>query len=308
MVIFGLVFSNPKAEPSDIPLRLGTNVWPGYEPLYLARELGYFDENSVALVEYLSASEVMRAFRNKSIEAAALTLDEVLTLLQNKVPIQIFLVTDISNGADAILAKPHIGDLSELAGKRIGVEVSALGAYLLSRAMEHSDVPKDNLQVIELEANEHEAAYMAGRIDAVVTFEPVRTKLIESGAKELFSSREIPGEIVDVLAIHRQILSENTAKVRAIVDAWFKVLTYFKQNPTHSAQIMSKRLATSPEEVLKSFRGLLLADKAKNRQLLSGDSPPLIVIAKRMQKVMLKNALLKVPVSFDHLLTSELLE
>jgi len=69
-------------EPAP-PLRIGTNVWPGYEPLYLARELGYLDPRSVHLVEYPSASEVIRAFRNHAIEAAALTFDEVLLLTQD---------------------------------------------------------------------------------------------------------------------------------------------------------------------------------------------------------------------------------
>lgn len=63
------------------PLRIGTLVWPGYEPLYLARERGYLDPKSVRLVEYPSNSEVTRAFRNRAIEAAALTFDEVHPLL-----------------------------------------------------------------------------------------------------------------------------------------------------------------------------------------------------------------------------------
>ena len=64
----------------ESPILLGTNVWPGYEPLYLARSLGYWDDSSVKLVEYSSASQVIRAFRNDAIHIAALTLDEVLLL------------------------------------------------------------------------------------------------------------------------------------------------------------------------------------------------------------------------------------
>lgn len=47
-----------EAEPT---LRIGTNVWIGSEPLYLARELGHLDPKVVRLVEYPSASEVLRA-------------------------------------------------------------------------------------------------------------------------------------------------------------------------------------------------------------------------------------------------------
>jgi len=37
-------------------LRIGTNVWIGSEPLYLARDLGRLDPGTVQLVEYPSAS------------------------------------------------------------------------------------------------------------------------------------------------------------------------------------------------------------------------------------------------------------
>jgi len=80
------------------PIRIGTNVWPGYEPLYLARDIGLYDKAKVQLVEYPSASGVIRALKSRSIEAAALTLDEVLVLLQHKIPVRVVLVMDISVG------------------------------------------------------------------------------------------------------------------------------------------------------------------------------------------------------------------
>ena len=55
-----------------------TNIWPGYEPLYLARHDKYLQDDKVHLIKYSSAAQVIQAYRNKLIDAAALTLDEVL--------------------------------------------------------------------------------------------------------------------------------------------------------------------------------------------------------------------------------------
>lgn len=114
--------------PHKPPLLLGTNAWLGYEPLYLSRELGYWTPEQVHLVEYLSSSETLRAFRNREIDAAALTLDEVLLLLQDGVDIKAILITDVSLGGDAILARQGIGSVKALKGHRVAVESSALGA------------------------------------------------------------------------------------------------------------------------------------------------------------------------------------
>ena len=107
------------------PLAVGTNVWPGYEPLYLARNLGYYND-SIRLVEYSSATEVLRAIRNKLIDVATLTLDEVLLLRQSGVDVRSVLVTDISNGGDVIVARPGIETLADLKGRKVGVESTAL--------------------------------------------------------------------------------------------------------------------------------------------------------------------------------------
>ncbi len=72
-------------------LSVGTNVWPGYEPLYLARSLGLYGQAPIRLVEYASATQVIRAFRNGAIDVAALTLDEVLLLRESRLDARVII-------------------------------------------------------------------------------------------------------------------------------------------------------------------------------------------------------------------------
>lgn len=192
--------------PQNKPLRLGTNVWPGYEPLYLARHIGVLDSKRVQLVEYTSASQVMKAFRNELLDAAAITLDEAISLLESGEDVRIVLVTDVSSGGDVLLARPEIQTMHALEGRRIGVEHTALGAYFVSRMIELHQLDKRNIELVPLEVAAHERAYHNDEVDAVVTFDPVRSKLLAEGAVELFSSREIPGEIVDVIVVRASLM------------------------------------------------------------------------------------------------------
>ena len=134
LLVLGMLVAACTPEPAPV-LRVGTNVWPGYEPLYLARELGYFEAGPVSLEEYASATDVIRAFRNHAIEAAAVTLDEALLLVDSGQRPRVVLVMDVSNGADVILGQAGMQQLVDLKDRRIGVEHGALGAYVLSRAL-----------------------------------------------------------------------------------------------------------------------------------------------------------------------------
>jgi len=286
------------------PMRVGTNVWPGYEPAYLARDLGYFSSDDITLNQFQSATETIRAFRNSAIDVVALTLDEALLLAQDGIDVQIFLVADVSDGGDVIVAQPGIDDVQDLKGRTIGVESSALGAYVLTRALEIHGVPIDEVQLSHLTVDESEQAFYDVEVDAVVTFEPYRSRMMNNGATEIFTSREMPNEIVDVLVTRRSYLEENPEALSNFTKAWLKAVTYIEANPEKAAAMIGARLGLSVEDAQASFVGLWLPGHEDNITMLAHGSPvSLHDSAAKLSNVLLENGLLKSPVSMDGVFT-----
>lgn len=275
---------------SATPLKLGTNLWPGYEPLYIARNLDLLSEQDVALVELPSASEVMRAFRNGAIDAAALTLDEVINLRLMGLEPVIIQVTNISMGADVILARPGIDSLEALKGKRVGVEASALGAYMISRALEINEMSLADIVMVPLEVNDHVQAFRRGEVDALVTFDPVPQQIGVDQAERLFDSSSLPGEIIDVIVVRQNLLEHQ--QVRRIIEAWNRTLAFMEAEPERSAAMMSERLGVSPQLVLQSLEGLELPRRAETAELMSGKAPPLEQQLRRLAAIMQANGLI----------------
>src|SRR5438874_8560657 len=177
----------------DTTLRIGTNVWIGSEPLYLARELGHLDPSTVQLVEYPSASEVLRAFRNQAIDGMVISLDELFGLAADGLQPRIVLVVDVSNGADVVVGRSGMRSMRDLKGKSIAVESSALGACVLSRALAVNGMQAGDVNVVHLESNEQPSAFEKGTVDGAVTFDPYRAQFLRAGATTLFDSTQIPG-------------------------------------------------------------------------------------------------------------------
>ena len=286
------------------PMRVGTNVWPGYEPAYLARDLGYYSENDVILNQFQSATETIRAFRNGAIDVVALTLDEALLLAQDGIDVQIFLVADMSVGGDVIVAQPGINSVKDLKGRTIGVESSALGAYVLTRALEIHGLPFDAVRLAHLTVDESEQAFYDAKVDAVVTFEPYRSRMINNGASEIFSSREMPNEIVDVLVTRRSYADQNPEALSAFSKAWLKAVTFIEANPEKAAVMIGARLGLSAEDTQASFVGLWLPGQADNISLLAHDTPiSLIGSTAKLSTVLVKHGLLKKPVPMGDVFT-----
>jgi len=290
LFLAGLLLAGCRTPSSS--LRIGANVWPGFEPLFLAHSLGYYDGQPIRLVDFPSSAEIIRAYRNRAIDIAAVTADEALQVTEKLSGQRIVLVCDFSNGADVILTKPHFPSMKDLYGRRIGVEQNALGAYTLARALEISGMKAGDIIVVPVPLEEHESAYAADQVDAVVTFEPRRTRLLAAGARQVFDSSQIPGEIVDVLLTRQELVEADGDTLTALVHGWFRSLDYLRRHPQDAARRLAPREQVRPEDFLQSLQGLELPDHAANLRLLGRSTGSLEGALRRLQTVMIQNQLL----------------
>jgi NitT/TauT family transport system substrate-binding protein len=274
-------------------LRIGTNVWIGSEPLYLARELGHLDPKAVQLVEYPSASEVLRAFRNQAIDGMVISLDELFGLAVDGLQPRVLLVVDVSHGADAVVGRPGMRTMKDLRGRRVAVESGALGAFVLSRALALNGMQAGDVNVVHLESNEQPGAFEKGEVDGAVTFDPYRAQLLRSGANTLFDSTQIPGEIVDLVAVRASVLDKQPQAVQALLTGWFKAIDYLKREPKDAAQRMGLRQQTTGEQFLAALQGLHIPSRDENLAMLGGPTPSLVVSGRRLMTLMLEAKLLR---------------
>jgi NitT/TauT family transport system substrate-binding protein len=273
------------------PLVFGAIAWPGYEPAYVARELGYLNADQVHLAEFTNTTEVLRAFRNGQLGVAGLTLDEALGL-RNSIPdLRVFMVADFSNGADVLMARRGINSLDQLKGKRIGVEKTALGAYYFSLILRAANLSIKEVKVVSLPLDEHSRAFRAGLVDAVVTFEPVRSELLQQGAEVLFDSTKVPGKIVDVLVLRASEVEAQQTHLQAFVKAWFRALSVIQQDHARAYPVMAQHEQVPVAQLEQELRGLSLADRKQNLKHLSGKSSPLLDTAIYIQRILKENGL-----------------
>ena len=286
----------------ETALRIGTNVWIGCEPLYLARELGRLDPAAVQLVEYPSASEVHRAFRNQAIDGMVISLDELFGLAADGFDPRIILVVDVSHGADVIVGRRGMRTMQDLKGKSVAVESSALGAFVLSRALALNGMQASDVNVVHLESNEQPRAFEKGLVDGAVTFDPYRVQFLRAGAKTLFDSTQIPGEIVDLLAVRANVVEKQPKAIQAVLTGWFDAIDYMKREPNDAARRMGIRQQTTGEQFLEAEQGLHIPSREENLRMLGGATPELAVTGRRLLALMVDAKLLRPGLDIERVL------
>jgi NitT/TauT family transport system substrate-binding protein len=236
--------------PPQAPLKLGMNPWVGYDPMVLARDRGLLDAAQVKVVELASGSETMRYLRNGLLDGAALTLDEALRLADDGVDLRIVLPLSTSAGADVVMARSDIRSPAGLRGRSIAVERTTVGALMLQRLLQAGGLQPHEVLVRNLEASQHLAALRNGLVDAVVTFEPLAGPLQAEGLRPVFDSRQMPGDIVDVLVVRAETLT--------------------RRDPQASAELLAAGVDLTPGDYLTTLKGLRFYSDQEGLALMSG--------------------------------------
>jgi NitT/TauT family transport system substrate-binding protein len=256
-------------EVPEKPLSIGTNLWPGYEMIYLAENQGKYDPARVSIHQKASASDVMQTFMSGEINAAGLTLDETLQLIDKGYPLEIIAITDVSDGGDMVLSKPEIKTPYDLVGKTIGVEETALGAYMLARFLQYANIKDQDIKTKAITIDQHETAYQTGEVDAVISFDPPASKIKATGANLLFSSKNIPNEIIDVIVISAGDNKPSDANIQHFLSGYYQARQAFITEPETHLPFISHRLGLTPEETSAAYTQLKLPSDKDSLALMS---------------------------------------
>lgn len=277
---------------TQLPLTLGIHPWIGYETIHLAKAFNWLP-SSLKLQEGRNASLLLAALRGGELDAACLTLDEALRVRGEGIPLAVGLVFDASAGADALLARPTIARLQELAGKRLGLEQGALGALMLAKVLEVGGLKVSDLHLVDLPWDRHAEAWQKGMVDAVITFEPVCTLLQQAGARVLFDSRQIPETVFDVLAVRTDRAQARHRVLKALVAGHFKALDHLQTNRQDAVYRIAARQGIQPEEVNRALAGLMLPSLAANLDYLSHPESRFAKAARMVSGVLVRSGLLQ---------------
>ena len=260
----GLALSTP-ARAGDITI--GHTVWVGYGAMYLARDLGYFDEAGlhVHLQVVDDNALAMAAEAGGRMDGSASTVDEILKYRSKNFCFKTVAVLDDSAGGDGIVATDKITSLKDLAGKTVAMNEGSTSQFWFSYVMKKQNLPLGGVTVANMSADDAAAAFIAGRVPAAVTWEPnltlVRTK---KAGHVLMDSSAIPGVIVDVVQLRCDVIEKHPADVQALVSGIYRAVLYQREHPDESNKIMAKGVGgylSKPEDFADALKGVRLYDQ-----------------------------------------------
>ncbi len=252
------------------PLKIGYSDWPGWVAWEVAIEKGWFKKAGVEVkFEWFDYVASMDAFAAGQLDAVTMTNGDTLVTGATGGKGIMILLNDYSNGNDMIVAKPGIKSVKELKGKKVGVEIGFVGHLLLLNALEKAGLKESDIKLVNVPTNETPQVLASGDVDAIVAWQPNSGQALAQvpGSTRIYSSKDEPGLIYDVLAVNPSSLAENRDDWAKIVDVWYKVVAYILDPETRpdAIEIMAARVGLDAKTYAPLLEGtkILTLEEAK---------------------------------------------
>ena len=143
---------------------------------------------------------------------------------------------DYSNGNDAVLLK-GADNVAAIKGRQVYLAELSVSHYLLARALEKNGLKLADVKTVNTSDADIAAAFASPQIDAAVAWNPqVTTMKGVPGTKAVFTSADIPGEILDLLVVDTKVLKANPNLGKALAGIWYETMALMaKQNAEGAA-------------------------------------------------------------------------
>lgn len=254
-----IAFAKEKSE-----YKIGWSRYTGWEPWGYMEHSGILKKWAakygieIKLIFFTDYMESVNQYTSRKYDGVTITnMDALNNPAVGGVDSSAIIIGDFSNGNDGVVLRDG-SSVTDLKDRRVKLVVGSVSHYLLARALEMGGgglkeknmVLEDTSDAIIQEVFLNDSNPRA----AVITWNPMLMEVrTAKGAKMVFDSSRIPGEIIDMLVVRAD--APDKLK-KALVGAWFETMKIMSgQGP--EAKKAHEFMAENSHATLAEFRAQL---------------------------------------------------
>jgi NitT/TauT family transport system substrate-binding protein len=247
----------PTAPAAKTEFSIGWSIYAGWMPWPYAQQAGIVKKwadkygikiNVVQVNDYVESVNQYTAGKFDGVTVA--NMDALTIPAAGGKDTSAIIVGDYSNGNDGILLK-GADQLSAIKGRQVYLVELSVSHYLLARGLEKAGLKPTDIKTINTSDADIVGAFGSPEATAAVAWNPQLSVMKgQAGAKEVFDSSKIPGEILDLLVVDTATLKANPNLGKALAGIWYETVALMKQQDAKGKEAraaMAKLSGATPE-------------------------------------------------------------
>lgn len=180
---------------------------------------------AISIEKAPDSRSAVEQYRAGKFDACAMTnIDALSIAAATGIDTTALIIGDFSAGADGILMRGIGKGLRDLKGTSILLADNAASRYLLDRALEMAHYSPSEVNIQYVAEQDLIQAFSNGQGGAVISRNPALTEIKQHlEVSQVFSSKFIRGEIIDLMVVNSKILAAHPELGKALTGAWYEV-------------------------------------------------------------------------------------
>jgi NitT/TauT family transport system substrate-binding protein len=252
---------SPSSDTAVAPRKefnIGWSIYAGWMPWPYAQQAGIVKKwadkygikiNIVQVNDYVESVNQYTAGKLDGVTVA--NMDALTIPAAGGKDTSAIIVGDYSNGNDGIMLK-GADTLAAIKGRQVYLVELSVSHYLLARALGSVGMSLTDVKTVNTSDADIVGAFATPSVTAAVTWNPQLTTMKDTpGAKQVFSSADIPGEILDLLAVDTATLKANPNLGKALAGIWYETTALMTRQDAQgkaARAAMAKLAGTTPEK------------------------------------------------------------
>jgi NitT/TauT family transport system substrate-binding protein len=206
------------------PLKIPFGYFVGEYPGIIAQEKGFFKAQGVD-VELIHKRYIQLEQANFSAgkyDGLMSSLGSFIILSATNPDIQGVMVVDESTGADVVVAQSQIKTVADLKGKKLGVNLGGFSEVFVTEMLKTANLTSDDVNLVKVEASDIPQRLKNNAIQAGHTWQPHLSEAIKLGGHILFTSKQAPGLILDMIVFRGETIRDRPEDIRGFVRGWLQ--------------------------------------------------------------------------------------
>jgi len=250
------------ADPQKKTIRIAYQAFPSGD--LVVKNQGLLEkalpDYQITWTKFDSGASINTAFVAKSVDIAAIGSSPVARGLSAplNIPYQVAFVLDVAGDNEALVARNGTGisGVAGLRGKKVATPFASTSHYSLLAALAQAGVKESEVDIVDLEPQDIQAAWTRGDLDAAYTWLPSLDEIKKTG-KVLITSRELATAGKPTLDLG--VVSTAFAEAHPdAVDAWRKVeaqaLDLIATDPAAAAKSVGAELNLDPADAQNQLK------------------------------------------------------
>jgi NitT/TauT family transport system substrate-binding protein len=249
---FAALWSAPASAAPKTSFNVCWTIYAGWMPWDYVQAKGIVDKwakkygIAIQVTQLNDYAESLNQFAAGKFDGCTMTNMDALTVpAAGGVDTTALIAGSYSNGNDGIVLKGAGKTLKDIKGQSVNLVQFSVSHYLLARGLDSVGLRERDIKVVNTSDADIVGAFVTPKVTSVVTWNPqLSTVAATPGAKMVFDSSKVPGEIIDLMVVNTATLKDNPSLGKALTGAWFEVMALMKAKDKDALTHMAKASGT----------------------------------------------------------------